>query len=157
VDGPYRSVFSNYGPRMRYYFHLRVGGTLSSDELGLELPDLDTAYLEAFRGAQEMWTELLAEGSDPFSRAFEIADADGRVLLTVPFREVLDRVRRPVAAPSNRKRELNELLEKRRALTDTLQQELKTMRESIEQVHKSLEAANRVLPLAFNKDIDRRD
>jgi len=69
----------------------------------------------------------------------------------------LDRVRRPVAAPSNRKRELNELLEKRRALTDTLQQELKTMRESIEQVHKSLEAANRVLPLAFNKDIDRRD
>src|SRR4029079_6159522 len=108
VDGPYRSVFSNYGPRMRYYFHLRVGGTLSSDELGLELPDLETAYLEAFRGAQEMWAELLAAGSDPFSRAFEIADADGRT------REVLDRARKPVAAPSNRKRELNELLEKRR-------------------------------------------
>ena len=143
---------------MRYYFHLRVGDTLSSDELGLELPDLETAYLEAFRGAQEMWTELLAEGFDPFSRAFEIADADGRVLLTVPFREVLDRVRRPVAAPSNRKRELNELLEKRRALTGSLRQELKTMRQSIEQVHKSLEAANRVLPPVSNReDIDRQD
>jgi hypothetical protein len=143
---------------MRYYFHLRVGDTLSSDELGLELPDLETAYLEAFRGAQEMWTELLAEGSDPFSRAFEIADANGRILLTVPFREVLDRVRKPVAAPSNRKRELNELLEKRRALTGSMRQELKAMRESIEQVHKSLEAANRVVPPASKrKDIDRRD
>ena len=44
---------------MRYYFHLRVGPNLSPDEIGLDLPDLETAYLEAFKAAQEMWSELL--------------------------------------------------------------------------------------------------
>ena len=86
---------------MHYYFHLRIGETLSPDELGLELPDLETAYLEAFQAAQEMWAELLAERSDPLVRAFEIADADGRTLLTVPFSEVLERARRPKAPPDN--------------------------------------------------------
>jgi hypothetical protein len=44
-----------------YYFHLRIGPTLSPDEIGLDLPDLETAYLEAFKAAQEMWPELLTE------------------------------------------------------------------------------------------------
>jgi hypothetical protein len=88
---------------MRYYFHLRIGGTLSPDELGLELPDLETAYLEAFQAAQQMWTELLAERSNPLVRAFEIADAEGRILLTVPFSEVLERARRPIAPPPPRR------------------------------------------------------
>src|SRR5262249_26597268 len=69
---------------IRYFFHLRVGRELSVDELGVELPDLDTAYLEAFQAAQEMWGELLAEKSDPLLRSFEIADASGRLLLTLP-------------------------------------------------------------------------
>ena len=44
---------------MRYFFHLRVGKTLNPDELGLEFPNLETAYLKAFEAAQEMWRELL--------------------------------------------------------------------------------------------------
>jgi hypothetical protein len=79
---------------MQYYFHLRIGDTVSADELGLDLPDLETAYLEAFRAAQEMWSELLAQRSDPLRRAFDIADADGQVLMTIPFCEVLERARR---------------------------------------------------------------
>jgi hypothetical protein len=39
---------------MRYFFHLRIGATLSVDEIGLDLPDVETAYLEAFKAAQEM-------------------------------------------------------------------------------------------------------
>lgn len=58
---------------MRYYFHLRIGRELSPDEIGLDLPDLDTAYLEAFHAARAMWSELLAERSDPMLRSFEIA------------------------------------------------------------------------------------
>ena len=46
---------------MRYYFHLRIGQELSPDDLGMELPDLDSAYLEAFQAAQDMWGELLAQ------------------------------------------------------------------------------------------------
>ena len=39
---------------MRYHFHLRIGRELSPDEIGLDMPDLDTAYLEAFQAAQAM-------------------------------------------------------------------------------------------------------
>jgi hypothetical protein len=80
---------------MRYYFHLRIDRELSPDEIGLDLPDLDTAYLEAFQAARAMWSELLAERSDPLLRSFEIADSDGRVLLLLPFREVLESARKP--------------------------------------------------------------
>jgi hypothetical protein len=78
---------------MRYYFHLRIGHTVSPDEIGLDLPDLETAYLEAFKAAQEMCSELLAEGSDPLTRCFEITDERGRSLLTLPFAEVLEQAR----------------------------------------------------------------
>jgi hypothetical protein len=85
---------------MRYYFHLRIGQELNPDDLGMELPDLDSAYLEAFQAAQDMWTELLAQRSDPLIRSFEIADERGRLLLTLPFVEVLDRARRrPMQLP----------------------------------------------------------
>ena len=85
---------------MRYYFHLRIGQELNPDDLGMDLPDLDSAYLEAFQAAQDMWTELLAQRSDPLIRSFEIADERGRLLLTLPFVEVLDRARRrPMQLP----------------------------------------------------------
>ena len=88
---------------MRYYFHLRIGDAISPDGLGLELPNLETAYLEAFKAAQEMWSELLAERNDPMARAFEIADAHGRILLTLPLSEVLERARKPTAPPWKRR------------------------------------------------------
>jgi Domain of unknown function (DUF6894) len=79
---------------MRYYFHLRIDRTFSPDEIGLDLPDLETAYLEAFKAAQEMWPELLAERSDPLTRCFESADDRGQLLLTLPFAEVLEQARK---------------------------------------------------------------
>jgi hypothetical protein len=77
---------------MHYYFHLRIGSTISPDEIGLDLPDVETAYLEAFKAAEEMWSELLADGLDPLMRSFEISDGR-QVLMTLPFREVLERAR----------------------------------------------------------------
>jgi hypothetical protein len=91
---------------MRYYFHLRVGPTLSPDEIGLDLPDLETAYLEAFKAAQEMWPELLTERCDPLIRSFEIADERGQILLTLPCREVLERARKPSAPLSKLRQSL---------------------------------------------------
>ena len=37
-----------------YFFHLRSVQGLSPDELGIELPDVETEYLEAFRTAEDM-------------------------------------------------------------------------------------------------------
>ena len=113
---------------MRYYFDLRVGPTLSPDEIGLDLPDVETAYLEAFKAAQEMWSELLAEGSDPLIRSFEIADERGQILLTLPFREVLERARKPSAPLSKLRQSLRSELKERRRLTASLRENIKNTR-----------------------------
>ena len=46
-------------PIPRFYFDHSGPHGLDRDEVGLELPDLDTAYLEAFQAATEMWIEAL--------------------------------------------------------------------------------------------------
>jgi Domain of unknown function (DUF6894) len=58
--------------------------------MGLEFPDLDAAYLEAFEAAREMWVEALREMRNPGRQQFEISDETGNTLLVVPFREVLE-------------------------------------------------------------------
>jgi hypothetical protein len=138
---------------MRYHFHLRIGRELSPDEIGLDMPDLETAYLEAFQAAQAMWSELLAERSDPMLRSFEIADSDGRVLLILPFREVLERASRPTGRkPRGRRpnevRSAQVLLTKTRALTDSLIEEIKAARNMIETAQRSMRRTSRILPPA---------
>ena len=138
---------------MRYHFHLRIGRELSPDEIGIDMPDLDTAYLEAFQAAQAMWSELLAERSDPMLRSFEIADSDGRVLLILPFREVLERASRPTGRKPrgrmpNEVRSAQVLLTKTRMLTDSLIEEIKAARNMIETAQRSMRRTSRILPPA---------
>ena len=138
---------------MRYHFHLRIGRELSPDEIGLDMPDLDTAYLEAFQAAQAMWSELLAERSDPMLRSFEIADSDGRVLLILPFREVLERASRPTGRKPRRRmpnevRSAQVLLKKTRMLTNSLIEEIKAARNMIETAQRSMRRTSRILPPA---------
>ena len=118
---------------------------MSPDELGVELPDLDTAYLEAFAAAQSMWAELLAERSDPLLRSFEIADESGRVLLTLPFREVLERVRKPNGPLPNEVKSAHALLQRPRTLAASLREEVKTAQQMIETTHRSMQGAQGVL------------
>ena len=127
---------------MRYYFHLRIGENCSPDEIGLDLPDLETAYLEAFQAAQEMWSECLAECSDPLLRTFEISDERGRVLLTLPFREVLERARKPTAGLPKLRQSLQAELKRRRKLTASLQEEVKTAREKLEATRKLMQTTS---------------
>ncbi len=75
----------------QYFFHLRNGNVLEPDEDGLELPDVDAAYLEAFRAAKDMWIEAIQTMDDnPRDQQFEISDAGGRTLLVLPLREILE-------------------------------------------------------------------
>jgi len=130
---------------MRYYFHLRMGQTISPDELGLELPDLETACLEAFKAAQEMWSELLAERSDPLVRSFEIADEHGQVLLTLPFREVLERAHKPTGTLPTLTQTLKAELEKRKILAASLQEQIKATRKTVETTRKTLDETSGLL------------
>jgi hypothetical protein len=122
-----------------------VGRELSPDEFGLDLPDLDTAYLEAFQAAQAMWGELLAQRSDPMLRSFEIADADGKVLLILPFREILERARKPLGRIPDQVRSAQALLQKTRTLAASLRQEIQAAQAIIERAQQSVQETERVL------------
>lgn len=74
----------------RYFFDFRQSGVRVPDTQGVEFASTEQAYLEAFRAAQEMWSELLAQRQDPRLCMFEVRDEAGNVLFLFPFQEVLD-------------------------------------------------------------------
>ncbi|WP_409567152.1 DUF6894 family protein [Methylobacterium sp. E-016] len=74
-----------------FYCHLRGPSGYERDEIGLEFADLDAAYLEVCRAILDMAAELARSGHDPMPYAFEITDADGLLLMDVPFREMLSK------------------------------------------------------------------
>jgi hypothetical protein len=79
----------------RYFFHLRTAAGLEGDELGLEFPGLEAAYLDVCRAIPEMAAELVRRGQSPMRPVFEITNAEGQVLMEVSFAEVLSKGERP--------------------------------------------------------------
>ncbi|WP_262266006.1 DUF6894 family protein [Microvirga yunnanensis] len=117
----------------RYYFHLRTAQGLSPDELGLDLPDVETAYLEAFTTAQEMWPDLLRRREDPTRYTFEIADRFGQVVQTLPFAEVLDSARGRATRRSlpRAARTAQELADRTRHLAAAVDEQVRQVGESL--------------------------
>lgn len=74
----------------RYHFDFRQDGHLTSDIVGCAFPNIEEAYLEAFKAARETWVELLHQRRDPRRCAFEIHDGQGNLLFVLPFWEVLE-------------------------------------------------------------------
>ncbi|MDR7038872.1 MULTISPECIES: DUF6894 family protein [Methylobacterium] len=77
----------------RYYFHLRTRDALQWDPEGVCFPGLDEAYLDVCQAVREIAVEYLQTGrprTEVRCYAFEITDAEGRLLMDVPFTEVLD-------------------------------------------------------------------
>jgi uncharacterized protein DUF6894 len=72
----------------RFYFHVRDGDRLTEDPDGAELPDLAAAGAKARTAIREAAARPGSAGLDLGRRRFEIADAGGRVLATVAFRDV---------------------------------------------------------------------
>jgi hypothetical protein len=79
----------------RFFFDYFDGEHFDEDQEGLELFDADTAYLEAFKAATDMWGEAVRERRNPTLDCFRIRDQTGVVVLELPFAEVLGRLRRP--------------------------------------------------------------
>jgi hypothetical protein len=73
----------------RYFFHLWTGERYEVDTVGLELPDADTAYVEAYRAAQDLCSEMISTRRQLGAHRFEVADPSGRKLLDLPFSELL--------------------------------------------------------------------
>jgi hypothetical protein len=64
-----------------YHFDLRDGETFVADEEGMELPDIETAQVEAVESMSEMVKELTLRSSKPLGHplSVEVRDPDGSV------------------------------------------------------------------------------
>ncbi|GEP05692.1 DUF6894 family protein [Methylobacterium oxalidis] len=81
-----------------FYLHFRTPLGIHRDDEGSTFADLDAAYLSVCETipdiAADLWRSSLRKpGADPFACAFEITDAAGRILMDVPFLEILDPAR----------------------------------------------------------------
>jgi len=75
-----------------FFFHLRGGPEgLDLDQDGLDLPNVEAAYLEAHQTALDMAQDWLRQRQNPRGYAFEIMNAAGEFLVELPFSEALDR------------------------------------------------------------------
>ena len=73
----------------RFFFNLRSQGDVSIDEIGTEFSSLEAAYLDACDAIMQIAFEKLRSRQDPSRDTFEIADGQRKVLMQVPFLEVL--------------------------------------------------------------------
>src|SRR5476649_2612463 len=75
----------------RYFFHVREGDTLNTDDEGQELADVRAARHEAISTGREIMGEKLLHGGELDGRIIEIADENGQVLDRVSSDDVLYR------------------------------------------------------------------
>ncbi len=68
-----------------FYFHLREGGELLTDDEGQDLPDLSAARREAEQAARELLAEAIRAGKEEIPEAFVITDEHGREIDIVPL------------------------------------------------------------------------
>ncbi|WP_022722343.1 DUF6894 family protein [Rhodopseudomonas sp. B29] len=79
----------------RFFFNYTSGGTTSVDDIGVDFPSLEAAYLDACESALEIAFEQLQARQDPTGDAFDIFDDKQNVLIKLPFSEVLRPAGRP--------------------------------------------------------------
>lgn len=118
-----------------FYFHFWDGENFSLDDLGIELPGADFAYVEAAKAAQAMWSELLSERHDPQACRFHVEDASGAEIFDLRFSELMERCNR------NLMPQPAELGTIRRALEQTYSRAANArtdVRASLDNVHRSL-------------------
>lgn len=68
---------------MRCHFHLVSDHMEVVDEVGLDLPDLETAKIEALRALYELWQEITGSDEDWRGWRLNIACSDGSLLYSL--------------------------------------------------------------------------
>jgi hypothetical protein len=87
VIAPFRIVIAHMP---RYFFDFRQGQDRCADAQGTDFPNVEQAYLEAVKAAQDMWSELLRQRQDPRHCVFEVRNGRHELLFVLPFQEVMD-------------------------------------------------------------------
>ena len=120
----------------RFFFDFRQTGHLVPDSEGIEFDSVEQAYLEAFKSAQDMWSELLKERRDPRRCFFEVRCAEGDLLFIFPFQEVMDSCTDRAVPPLHRT--FHELIETHnfaKRVRDQLTQQVRDSKQVLAQSH----------------------
>ena len=77
----YSDFDPGFHPMPRYHFDLRDGEAFVLDEEGMELPDIESAQMEAAEFLSDTVKELIMRRSDPsgYPMAIEVRDPKGRL------------------------------------------------------------------------------
>jgi hypothetical protein len=142
----------------RFFFHLRSGpGEVSEDEEGVELANLEGAYLLAFRTAYDMSGEFLRRGVSPTSFSFDIADRSGTVLLELPFWKALGGKTGRSPHPLRRiAKETHERAATTVRLCLQVGEEIRAAQEQIRRSRELLRSSNRSGATSPEEEADRR-
>ena len=74
-----------------FFFHIRGDRQeLSRDELGLEFPDVETAYRETFFAARDIRSVFAARGRHPRDYVIEVVNAEDKLVFRLPFSDILN-------------------------------------------------------------------
>ncbi len=73
----------------RFFFHLKSGDELITDDDGIDLPGLSEATREALQSAQELLAEAIKAARPTLPEALVVVDDAGQPLLELPLVEVL--------------------------------------------------------------------
>ncbi|MBQ0819500.1 hypothetical protein KBI52_04585 [Microvirga sp. HBU67558] len=116
----------------RFYFHIRdADQRRSRDELGLDFPDAETAYLEAFRSAEDIRAEFMARAQNPQDYAIEVTNAADELVFDLPFSEIFDRHAGRHAPRSEIVRAAREQGDRMMRLTAEVAEQVRLVRENL--------------------------
>ncbi len=73
----------------RYFMHVCNGDGFTTDEEGVELPDIHATRIAAIEGLREIMASELKDGLLKTASFIEIEEENGELLLTVPFSEAV--------------------------------------------------------------------
>jgi hypothetical protein len=116
----------------QYFFHLRSTAATQRDELGSEFSDLDAAYLDTCQAITGMAADLSNACCNAEPYVFDITDMEGKLLMEVPFTEMLNRAEKPQkpALPSP-ERTVPPEVERARRLAVEIAEQVRTLQESV--------------------------
>lgn len=115
----------------RFFFDFTFDGVTDIDDVGVQYPSLEAAYLDTCRAALEISFEKLRARRDVHFDSVEILDGNRRSLMHVPFSEVL----RPKSRLPPAQRECGQLIQSCRqqmARAERLRAEVVTELQSIQ-------------------------
>lgn len=73
----------------RYFFHL-IDDIVTRDEDGVELLDITAAHAKALQAARGLAAAQVLEGKVSLHHRIEVADVEGRPVLTLPFKDAFE-------------------------------------------------------------------